>query len=194
MATLALVRHGESELNAQNRECGWIDSPLTEKGKLQAKELGQKLLGTKWNYIFESDLIRSKQTTDEILKVLNDPEIRRISSPAIKERNYGIYANVEKSRVSNDIRRGWDVPIPGGETLKDVYGRVIPYYRSEILPRLEEGKNVIISAHGNSLRALYKYLNNLSAEEIENFEIMTGQVLLIDYTSPLAPPDPSRQT
>ncbi len=182
MAYLALVRHGQSELNAQNRECGWIDSPLTEKGKLQAKELGQKLLGTKWDYIFESDLTRSKQTADEILQVLNDPSIIRISSPAIKERNYGVYGNVEKSQVSEAIRRGWDVLVEQGETLKNVYDRVVPYYQSEILPKLQAGKNVIICAHGNSIRALKKYLDNISDEDIVKLEIPFGEVLISSLT------------
>ncbi len=182
MAQLALVRHGESEYNARNLECGWIDAPLTELGKQQAREAAQKLKEIKWDYIFESDLIRSKQTTDEILKILNDGDIVRISSPAIKERNYGIYAGKDKSEVSQEIRRGWEVPIPEGETLKDVYNRVVPYYETEILPKLKEGKNVIIPAHGNSLRALVKYLKNISDEDITNLEIPVGEVLIVDYT------------
>lgn len=187
MAYLALVRHGESVLNSQNKECGWIDSPLTEKGKIQARETTKKLIDKKWDYIFESDLIRSKQTTDEIISVLGYSPVR-ISSLAIKERNYGIYADHNKSEVSHYIRRGWDVQVPEGETLKQVYGRVVPYFQKEIEPKLNGGKNVIISVHGNSLRALYKYLKNLSNEEIERFEIPTGDCILLSF-----PPDPVPQ-
>ncbi len=188
MAYLALVRHGESILNSQNKECGWIDSPLTALGHQQAQQTAEKIKNKKWDYVFESDLIRSQQTTDEILKILNDKNIVRISSPAIKERNYGVYANQDKSEVSQDIRRGWDVPIPQGESLKQVYERVVPYYQKEIEPKLNAGKNIIISGHGNSLRALYKYLKNLSNEEIERFEIPTGDCILLSF-----PPDPVRQ-
>lgn len=189
MAYLALVRHGESVLNSQNKECGWIDSPLTEKGHEQARQVAKQLIDKHWDYIFESDLTRSKETTDEILKILNQPEIIRESSPAIKERNYGIYANHDKSEVSQDVRRDWDVSVPEGETLKQVYARVVPYFVKEIVPKLQSGKNVVISAHGNSLRALYKYLKNLSNDEIEKFEIPTGGCILLPF-----PPDPSRQT
>ncbi|MCL5431843.1 MAG: 2,3-bisphosphoglycerate-dependent phosphoglycerate mutase [Patescibacteria group bacterium] len=187
MAYLALIRHGQSVLNAQNKECGWIDSPLTQLGRQEARDAAQKIKDKKWDYIFESDLIRSHETTDEIIKVLGYSPIR-VASPAIKERNYGIYANHDKSEVSHDIRRGWDVPVPQGETLKQVYDRVVPYFQAEILPKLEDGKDVIISAHGNSLRALYKYLKNLSDREIENFEVPTGDCILLPF-----PPDPSPQ-
>ena len=187
MAYLALVRHGESVLNSQNKECGWIDSPLTAIGHQQARQTAEKIKDKKWDYIFESDLIRSQQTTDEIIAVLGYSPVR-ISSPAIKERNYGIYADHDKSEVSHNIRRGWDVPVPLGESLKQVYERVVPYYQKEIEPKLNAGKNIIISVHGNSLRALYKYLKNLSNEEIERFEIPTGDYILLSF-----PPDPTRQ-
>ncbi len=180
MAYLALVRHGQSEYNAKNWECGWVDSPLTQQGIKEAKLAAEKLKDKHWDYIFESDLIRSKQTTDEILKSLNSP-VTRISSPALKERNYGVYAGKDKSQVSQEIRRGWDVSVPEGESLKQVYERVIPYYESEILPKLKAGKNVIISAHGNSLRALCKYLKNLSNEEIEKFEVPIGDCTLLSF-------------
>lgn len=192
MASLALIRHGESVLNSQNKECGWIDSPLTLKGQQQGQEAAQKLPKIKWDYLFESDLLRSRQTSDLIIKSLNSP-ITRISSPALKERNYGIYADHDKSEVSHNIRRGWDFAIAQGESLKQVYERVTPYYQSEIEPKLKEGKNIIISAHGNSLRALVKYLKNIPDEEITGFEIPTGEVLIVDYTSQSSPPYPCRQ-
>lgn len=186
MAYLALIRHGESVLNSENKECGWIDSPLTEKGKEQALQAASKLPKIKWDYIFESDLIRSKETTDIILNYLSTlgdvSNLIRISSPALKERNYGIYANHDKSEVSFEVRRGWDVPIAEGESLKQVYERIVPYYNAEILPKLKASKNVILSIHGNSLRALYKYLKNISDEDISHFEVPTGEVLITDYT------------
>ncbi|MDO8515064.1 MAG: 2,3-bisphosphoglycerate-dependent phosphoglycerate mutase [bacterium] len=175
MAYLALVRHGQSEYNAKNLECGWIDSPLTDFGHQQAQKSALQLKDKHWDYIFESDLIRSQQTTDEIIKVLGySPE--RISSPAIKERNYGIFAGKDKSEVPQDVRRGWDVVVPEGENLKQVYDRVVPYYLETILPKLNDGKNVVISAHGNSLRALVKYLDSISDADIVNVELPPGSL------------------
>lgn len=175
MAYLALIRHGQSEYNAKNLECGWIDSPLTQLGYQQARQSAEKIKDKKWDYIFESDLIRSKQTTDEIVSVLGYSPVR-VSSPAIKERNYGIFAGKDKSEVSQEVRRGWEAVVPEGENLKQVYDRVVPYYLENILPKLKEGKNVIISAHGNSLRALVKYLDRISNEDIFKFEFPIGFV------------------
>lgn len=189
MAYLALVRHGESEWNAQNLWTGWTDIALSEKGREEARNAAEKLKDIKWDFVYESDLIRSQQTTDEILKKLNQNP-QRIQNPALKERNYGIYTKKNKLEVEKELgeekytelRRGWDYPILQGESLKQVYGRVVPYFQNEIEPRLKAGKNIIISFHSNSLRALYKYLKNISDEDIKNFEIPTGEVLLIDYT------------
>jgi 2,3-bisphosphoglycerate-dependent phosphoglycerate mutase len=195
MAYLALIRHGQSILNSQNKECGWIDSPLTDQGKQEAILAASKLpKNIKWDYLYESDLTRSKQTSDIILNSLKPQNSQRVSSPALKERNYGIYAGQDKTTVPHEIRRGWDPVVEEGENLKQVYERVVPYFQTEIEPKLKSGKNVIISAHGNSLRALVKYLKNISDEEIPNLEIPTGEVLLSDYTSPPVPPDPSPQT
>lgn len=184
MALLALIRHGQSEMNAQNKECGWVDSPLTELGKQQAREAAYKLpSNVHWDYLYESDLLRSKQTSDIILNTLNlSPPPVRVSTSAIKERNYGIYTGCNKSIVPFIIRRGWDPIVEGGENLKQVFERVVPYFIQEIEPKLKLGKNIIISAHGNSLRALIKYLKNLSDEEIVKLEIPTGEVVIIDYT------------
>lgn len=180
MAYLVLVRHGQSEYNAKNLECGWLDPHLTDFGHQQAQQVAGQLKDKHWDYIFESDLIRSHETTDEIISELGYSPIR-ISAPAIKERNYGIYAGRDKSEVSQEVRRAWDVVVPEGENLHDVYNRVVPYYQSEILPKLQAGNNVIICAHGNSLRALVKYLNNISDEDIANLEIPVGTVLTREF-------------
>lgn len=188
MAQLALVRHGESEWNAKNLWTGWVDEPLTDKGITEARAAAEKLRGAKWDLIYESDLLRAKQTTEEIREVLKlDAPI--VTSEALRERNYGIYTQRNKSDVEKELgeeefvklRRGWDRPIPEGESLKQVYERVVPYFEREILPKLQEGKNIIISAHGNSLRALCKYLKNMSDEQIEDFEIATGEVVLMSF-------------
>lgn len=185
MAFLVLVRHGESTYNAKGVWTGWLDPPLSEKGFEEARQAGEKLKGTHFDIVYTSDLLRAQQTLDEIKKILGI-EIQTIISPEIKERNYGDYTDKNKWEVEKKLgeeefkklRRSFDYPVPNGESLKDVYNRTIPYYQGEILPKLKLGQNILISAHGNSLRALTKHLENISDEEIENLEIPTGQVIV----------------
>lgn len=186
MASLILVRHGESEWNAKSLWTGWTDIALSEKGHEEARSAGEKLGDIHFDIAFTSDLTRAHQTLDEILNVLTLTDLPTNKNSALKERNYGDYTGKNKWEIQKEvgeekftrIHRGWDEPIPNGETLKDVYERVIPYYQKEILPELKLGKNVIVSAHGNSLRALVKYLENISDKDIENLEIPTGEVLV----------------
>lgn len=185
MAVLALVRHGESTWNAKGIWTGWQDPPLSQKGFEEARQSGEQLRGTNFDIAFVSDLTRAKQTLDEILKPLNI-QVPIIETQALRERNYGHYTGKNKWEIEKEIgiedfqklRRGWDFPVPNGETLKDVYYRVVPYYKNEILPKIKQGKNVLISAHGNSLRALVKYLDGLSDFDIENLEIATGEIII----------------
>lgn len=191
MAIRALVRHGESTWNAQGLWTGWENPPLSQKGIEEAREAGKLLEGIKLDIAFTSDLLRAKQTLSEILKVMGI-KIPIVQTQTLRERNYGDYTGKNKWEVEKKLggegfkklRRGWNIPIPNGETLKDVYNRVIPYYESEILPKLKDGKNVLISAHGNSLRALVKYLDGLSDSDVEDLEIATGEVIIyrIDET------------
>ncbi len=186
MAYLALVRHGESEWNALDLWTGWTDIPLTEKGHREAKAAGEDLRGIKWDVAFQSDLIRSHQTLDDIKEVLGLQNIQTTTNPAIKERDYGNFDGLNKFEVEEKYgkelfdkwHRSWDYPLPHGETLKDVYNRVVPYYKSEILPMLTGNKNVLVSAHGNSMRALEKYLDDIPDDQVKFLEIPTGTVLL----------------
>lgn len=183
MANLILVRHGESEWNERGLWTGLTDVGLTEKGKQQAKSAGEKLKGFTIDFAFTSVLIRSRQTLDEIKGVLGI-DIPTFEDKALDERDYGIYTGKNKWEIKKQvgdkqflkIRRGFDVSIENGESLKDVYNRVAPYYQTQILPKLKEGKNVLIVAHGNSLRALTKYLENISDEDISKLEIAVGEV------------------
>ncbi len=185
MAILALVRHGESTWNARGVWTGWKNPPLSQKGIEEARKAGELLKEIKFDIAYVSDLLRSSQTLDEIKKTLG-VEIPTVQTPAIKERDYGDYTQKNKWDILRELgeegfkklRRGWDLPIPNGETLMDVYNRVIPYYESEILPKLCASKNVLVSAHGNSLRALVKYLDGLSDSDVENLEIATGEVIV----------------
>src|SRR3989344_4321138 len=184
MALLILVRHGESVWNEKGLWTGWTDIELNEKGHEEARSAGEKIKGISIDIAYVSSLVRAKQTLDEIKNELSLGNILTIENSALNERNYGIYTGKNKWEIQKQVgeeqflkvRRGWDVPIENGESLKDVYGRVVPYYESEILPKLKNGKNILVSAHGNSLRALVKYLGNMSDEGVEKLEIPTGEV------------------
>lgn len=188
MAYLILLRHGESLWNAKGLWTGLSDIGLSEKGRQEAKKAGLALANVPINIAFVSKLKRARQTLFEIQKVLELPNIQICESPALNERDYGDYTGKNKWEIQKEvgeekfkkIRRGWDYPIPNGETLKDVYNRVVPYYKSEILPRLLENKNTLVSAHGNSLRALVKYLENIPDEKIPYLEIATGEIYVYE--------------
>ncbi|MEK7186421.1 MAG: 2,3-bisphosphoglycerate-dependent phosphoglycerate mutase [Patescibacteria group bacterium] len=185
MAVLALVRHGESTWNARGIWTGWKNPPLSQKGLEEARQAGKLLKDIKFDLAYISSLIRAKQTLEEIEKVLG-VNLVTFENSALNERDYGDYTGKNKWEVKRQLgeedfqklRRGWNWPVPNGETLKDVYERTVPYYQQEILPKLAEGKNVLISAHGNSLRALVKYLDGLTDSEVENLEIATGEVII----------------
>lgn len=184
MANLILIRHGESIWNQKGLWTGLTDIGLSDKGKEEARIAGEKLKNFTIDLAYTSALLRAKQTLSEIKNVLGLQNIPTIENQALNERNYGIYTGKNKWEIQKEIgeqkfqniRRGWNSPIPKGETLKDVYNRVVPYYQKEILPKLKEGKNILIAAHGNSLRALIKYLKNISDEDISNLELKTGEV------------------
>ena len=185
MANLILVRHGESEWNKLGVWTGLTDISLSEKGIQEATLAGEKLKNFKIDVCYISSLKRARQTMNEIKKVLGQ-DFTIVENKALDERDYGIYTGQNKWEIKKMIgeeqfqklRRGWNVGIPKGETLEDVYDRVVPYYEMHILPDLEAHKNVLVVAHGNSLRALVKYLDNISNEDIEKLEIATGEIYI----------------
>lgn len=186
MATLILVRHTESEWNRKGIWTGLTDIPLSTKGIHDAKKVALSLKGFRLDLAYTSVLIRAKQTLNEIKNTLKLKYLPTIENAALNERDYGILTGKNKWEIKKEygeekflkIRRDWDFPIPQGETLRDVYNRVVPYYKLEILPKLLRGKNVIIVAHGNSLRSLVKYLENISDKDIEKLEIATGEIYI----------------
>ncbi len=179
MTYLVLIRHGESEWNAKSLWTGWTDVELTEKGRGQARDTGSLLKDIKFDICFISKLKRAKSTWDEIRMQIHAEEIVMIEDKALNERNYGDLTGKNKWKIKEEYgeeqfqkwRRSWDIRPPNGESLKDVFDRVIPYYEIKILPEIKKGRNVIIVAHGNSLRALIKYLENISDGEIAEVEI-----------------------
>ncbi|WP_330746370.1 2,3-bisphosphoglycerate-dependent phosphoglycerate mutase [Chryseobacterium sp. CP-77] len=182
MEKLFLVRHGQSLWNLENRFTGWKDIDITEAGIEEAKKAGIALKGERIDVAFTSALIRAQHTLSIILDVIGNPDIPVIQDKALNERCYGNLEGLNKADTALKYgaeqvhiwRRSYDVVPPGGESLKDTYNRVIPYFEREIQPLLKQGKNVLIVAHGNSLRALIMYLEHLSPEEILEREIATG--------------------
>ena len=180
---LILIRHGQSEWNALNQFTGWRDPDLTAKGIEEAHNAGRIINNLKINFdlVFTSALIRAQNTAEIILKEINQP-LSTIKNQALNERNYGDLAGLNKDdarkRWGNEQvhiwRRSYDIPPPGGESLKDTGERVLPFFLNEILPHVCEGKNVLVAAHGNSLRSLIKFLDNISDEDIVKLEIPTG--------------------
>ncbi len=188
MAYLVLVRHGESEWNAKSLWTGWTDVELTERGRGQARAEASLFKDMKFDICFTSTLKRAKQTWDEIRTEIQAIGIPTIEDKALNERDYGDLTGKNKWKIKEEYgeelfqkwRRSWDVRPPKGESLKDVSERVVPYYRAKILSEIKLGKNVIVVAHGNSLRALMKYLENIPDNEIAKVEIGLSEAYVFE--------------
>jgi 2,3-bisphosphoglycerate-dependent phosphoglycerate mutase len=185
---LVLVRHGQSEWNLKNLFTGWKNPDLTEKGIEEARAGGRalKAKGITFDVAYTSDLIRAQHTCDLLLEELGQPDLPTIRDQALNERDYGDLAGLNKDDARKKWgeeqvhiwRRSYDVPPPGGESLKDTGARVLPYYMTDILPRVMSGEKVLVAAHGNSLRALVMILEKLDTEQILKREIVTGQPMI----------------
>ncbi len=181
---LVLVRHGQSEWNLKNLFTGWKDPGLTEKGVAEAKNAGEQLRDMKLEFdiAFTSVLSRAQTTLDLILNELGQTGLETIRNQALNERDYGDLTGKNKDEARKEFgdeqvhiwRRSFDIPPPGGESLKMTAERVLPYYHEQILPKVLQGKRTIVAAHGNSLRALIMELENLSPEQILQRELGTG--------------------
>jgi 2,3-bisphosphoglycerate-dependent phosphoglycerate mutase len=185
---LVLVRHGQSEWNLKNLFTGWRDIDLTENGIKEARAAGRRLKaqGLHFDIAFTSALVRAQRTLDLMLEEMAEKNIAVVKDQALNERDYGDLSGLNKDDARKKWgeeqvhvwRRSYDVAPPGGESLKDTAARVLPYYIQEILPRVLRGDSVIVSAHGNSLRALVMVLEHLSPQEIVAREIATGVPLI----------------
>jgi 2,3-bisphosphoglycerate-dependent phosphoglycerate mutase len=182
MSYLVILRHGQSQWNLENRFTGWVDIDLSEQGIREAQDAGEKLKNYKFDKAYTSDLIRAQRTLDIILDIIKQKDIPVEKDKALNERMYGDLQGLNKDETREKFgaeqvklwRRSYDTAPPNGESLKDTADRVIPYWEKHIVPDLKAGKNILISAHGNSLRALVMYLEKLSKEEIVGTEIPTG--------------------
>ena len=185
---LVLVRHGQSEWNKKNLFTGWKNPPLTKQGEDEAIAAGKKIshLGISFHLHFTSNLIRAQKTGELILSELGQFDLRTVENTALNERNYGDLAGLNKDESRKKWgeeqvkiwRRSFDVPPPGGESLKDTANRVIPFFASDIKPHLLQNRHILICAHGNSLRALIMHIENISPEEIVKLEIGTGEPII----------------
>ena len=189
MSLLVLVRHGQSEWNLQNRFTGWQDVDLSPQGVEEAHLAGKKLkeLGIKFDQAFTSVLARAQKTLDMILEELGI-ELPTEKDQALNERDYGdlVGQNKDEARVKfgkeqvHLWRRSYDVAPPGGESLKNTGERTLPYFDAKIIPEIKAGKNILVSAHGNSLRAIVMQLDKLTPEEVVKLEIPTGVPLVYE--------------
>jgi len=182
--TLILVRHGQSEWNLKNLFTGWRDVDLTEQGHHEAKAAGVKLAdrGIRFDIAFTSVLKRAQITCGHILDAVGQPELETVRDPALNERDYGDLSGLNKDDARakwgeeqvHIWRRSYDVPPPGGESLRDTGARVWPYYIHVVQPHVLRGRTVLVAAHGNSLRALIMALDGLTGEQVVNVELGTG--------------------
>lgn len=188
MSQLVLIRHGESQWNLENRFTGWVDVPLTPKGEEEARAAGEKLKAFQFDGAFTSVLMRAQHTLRIVLEVIGQTTIPITEDKALNERMYGELQGLNKAETVKKFgaeqvkiwRRSFDVPPPGGESLKDTAERVLPYYESQISPELLAKKTVLVVAHGNSLRSLVMHLEHLSREAVLELNIPTGAPLFYD--------------
>jgi 2,3-bisphosphoglycerate-dependent phosphoglycerate mutase len=185
---LVLVRHGQSEWNLKNLFTGWRDPDLTEQGVAEAKAAGRRLkaMGFTFDRGFTSVLSRAEKTMRLMLDELGQPNLPISRDAALNERDYGDLCGLNKDDARKKWgeeqvhlwRRSYDVQPPGGESLRDTVARVLPYYNQEILPAVLRGERILVSAHGNSLRALVMVLDHLTTETIPSMELATGVPLI----------------
>jgi 2,3-bisphosphoglycerate-dependent phosphoglycerate mutase len=195
MNTLVLLRHGESQWNLENRFTGWVDVPLSAKGVEEARSAGEKLKGFKFDRAFTSVLKRANATLDIVLDIIGQKNIPIEYNQALNERHYGDLQGLNKAETAQKYgdaqvkiwRRSFDVQPPNGESLKDTLARVLPYWEKLILPTVMRGENILVAAHGNSLRSLVMHLDGLTREQVLELNIPTGVPLVYEFNGSAIP-------
>ncbi|MCH7761663.1 2,3-bisphosphoglycerate-dependent phosphoglycerate mutase [candidate division TA06 bacterium] len=188
MAHLVLIRHGQSQWNLENRFTGWIDISLSDMGRLEARKGAEKIRGIRFEKAFTSCLKRAHETLDIVLEVIGQEGMPVEKDQALNERHYGELQGLNKDEMRKKFgekqvhlwRRSYDVAPPGGESLKDTAARTLPYFKEKILPEVQSGKNILVSAHGNSLRSIVMALDPLTPEEVTKLEIATGAPIVYE--------------
>ncbi|WP_119306077.1 2,3-bisphosphoglycerate-dependent phosphoglycerate mutase [Cohaesibacter haloalkalitolerans] len=191
--TLVLARHGQSEWNLKNLFTGWKDPDLTEQGTAEAIAAGKKLndMSMKFDVAFTSDLQRAQKTCQHILDGVGQSDLTTYRDLALNERDYGDLSGLNKDDARKKWgeeqvhiwRRSYDVPPPGGESLKDTAARTLPYFITDILPQVMAGKSVLCAAHGNSLRSIVMVLDRLTKEEILEVNLGTGVPIVYKFNA-----------
>ncbi|MCX6718435.1 MAG: 2,3-diphosphoglycerate-dependent phosphoglycerate mutase [Candidatus Staskawiczbacteria bacterium] len=189
MAKLFLLRHLKSQWNLENRFTGWTDVPLCEEGIESAKRIAEKLSGEKIDKIYTSPLIRNKETVSLILNNLGAKDLPIVIDKALDERNYGELQGLNKEETIEKYgeekvhlwRRSWNVAPPGGESLENVYKRAVPFFKEYIEKDLKAGKNILVVASHNSLRAIVKYAEGIDDEKIIDLELPFGALIKYDF-------------
>lgn len=193
MATLVLLRHGESEWNLLNKFTGWVDVDLSPRGVEEARRAGGLLKGYRFDVAYTSALKRAQRTLDIVLDVIGRKDMPVVADKALNERHYGDLQGLNKAETAEKFgkeqvhvwRRSYDVRPPGGESLADTAARALPFFKTRILPDLKAGKNVLVSAHGNSLRAIVMDLDALSREQVMELNLDTGVPIVYEFSPDL---------
>ena len=188
MATLVLIRHGQSQWNLENRFTGWIDVPLTDAGREEARRGAQAIASLRFDRAFTSALQRAQETLRIVLTALGQPDVPVEADPALNERHYGVLQGLNKAETAQQYgeqqvriwRRSYDVPPPEGESLKDTAARALPYFNSKILPLVKAGRHVLVVAHGNSLRSIVMALDQLTKEQVLELNLATGAPIIYE--------------
>lgn len=182
MALLVLLRHGESQWNLENRFTGWVDVPLTEKGIAEARAAGGHLRDVRFDVVYTSLLQRANETLRLVLEETGQTGLVPVRDAALNERHYGDLQGLNKADTAakygaeqvHQWRRSYDIPPPGGESLADTAARTIPFFEQHIVPDLKAGRNVLVAAHGNSLRAIVMHIEGLTREQVLELNLATG--------------------
>lgn len=195
MSTLVLIRHGQSQWNLENRFTGWEDVPLTELGREEAHRAGKLLreAGITFTFAFTSELVRAQETLSIVLGELGAESLPVERDQALNERHYGDLQGLNKAETAKKFgdeqvhiwRRSYDIAPPGGESLKDTAARTLPYFAARIAPQLQAGHNILVAAHGNSLRSIVMDLEKLTREQVLELNIATGVPLVYELDGAL---------
>ena len=185
---LVIVRHSQSEWNALGKWTGITDVHLSKLGFEQAADMGRHLGDIVFHYAYTSQQIRARETLETIINASDQIDLAHEAERALNERDYGVYTGMNKDQIRHaigdeafdELRRSWDSPVEGGESLRDVYQRVLPFYLRIVLPRLRHGQNILIVAHGNSIRSLVKYIENISDTDIGSVEMLHDEALIYE--------------
>lgn len=189
MSKLVLVRHGQSQWNLENRFTGWVDVDLTPLGEEEARKAGLQLKAIPFDKAYTSALKRAQRTLAIILAEIGQNDLPVERDEALNERHYGDLQGLDKAETAAKFgaeqvhiwRRSYDVPPPNGESLKDTADRTLPYFDRRILPDVRAGKNVLVAAHGNSLRSIVMKLDKLSREEVLQLNLATGVPVIYEW-------------